>query len=63
VARGLKRVHLAAALDVDQSTVFRWERHGAIPDDRKLALAEFFDVEPAYLMGWDQQATSGRVAA
>jgi transcriptional regulator with XRE-family HTH domain len=51
-ARGLKRVHLAAAFDVDQSTIFRWERNGGIPDEAKLRLAEFFEVNPAYLMGW-----------
>lgn len=54
-ARDLKRYDLAAALRVDQSTVVRWEQGAAIPDRQKLALAAFFQVSPAHLMGWDRE--------
>jgi transcriptional regulator with XRE-family HTH domain len=52
-AGGLKRYHLAAEVDVDQSTIYRWERGGTIPDEVKLRLADFFGVSPAYLMRWE----------
>lgn len=55
-ARGLRQAHLAAFLDVDQSTIARWERNdSAIPDPAKLRLAEFLGVAPAYLMGWAEE--------
>jgi len=54
-ARNLARYDVAAALRVDQSTVARWERGGAIPDHRKHALAQLLDAEIAYLMGWDDE--------
>lgn len=54
-ARGLLRSQVAAALLVDQSTVYRWERTaGEIPDAKKLALAELLEVDVAYLMGWTE---------
>ncbi|MGH2955100.1 MAG: helix-turn-helix domain-containing protein [Solirubrobacterales bacterium] len=55
--RDLKLYDLAALLRVDPATIFRWEAGDtAIPDWAKLALAEFFKVEPTYLMGWDEVA-------
>lgn len=51
--RGLKHYDIAARMRVDQSTVYRWESgRGAIPDDRKLALAEVLEVSVGDLMGW-----------
>lgn len=53
--RGMKRSKVAAAFDVDQSTIYRWEAGGppvhVIPD-----LARLLDVTPAYLMGWEREA-------
>lgn len=55
-ARQLKQYDLAAELRVDQSTVARWERNvGSIPDDKKLALAQLFEVSVEHLMGWDRE--------
>ena len=50
---GLKREQVAVRLDVNPSTVFRWERSGVLPSDKLRALAELLDVGPDYLMGWD----------
>ena len=52
VARGLLRSQVAAALLIDQSTVYRWERGANIPDEKKFQLAELLEVEVPYLMGW-----------
>ena len=54
--RDLKLYDLASALRVDTSTIYRWEQGNAIPDRRKLQLADFFGVPVAYLMGWEQEA-------
>ena len=54
-ARGLRRVHVAAAIDKDQTTVYRYETgQTPIPDDVKAQLAAYFGVSRAYLMGWDE---------
>jgi transcriptional regulator with XRE-family HTH domain len=54
-ARGLTRRELAIALDVTEQTVFRWEtERQAIPDERKLDLARYFEVSIASLMGWPE---------
>jgi transcriptional regulator with XRE-family HTH domain len=55
-ARGLKPHDLAAKLRVDTSTITRWESgRGAIPDHRKIQLANLFDVSVAYVMGWSKE--------
>lgn len=52
---GLSRQDLAERYDVHERTVERWERGTVqIPDERKLELAELFDVSPAFLMGWPE---------
>jgi transcriptional regulator with XRE-family HTH domain len=54
-ARGLRTYHLAARYDVDPTTIYRWEQgRSDVPDAIKLALAEFYDVTVAYLMGWPE---------
>jgi len=56
-SRELKLYDLAAHLRVDPATIHRWERgESAMPDWAKLSLAEFFDVGPGYLMGWEREA-------
>jgi transcriptional regulator with XRE-family HTH domain len=50
---GLKREHIAVRLDVNPSTVYRWERSGVLPSDKLRALAEILSVDVDYLMGWD----------
>lgn len=55
--KGVKLVHVGAAVDKDQSTVYRWSKGlSAIPDDKKAVLADYFGVTRAYLMGWDEDA-------
>lgn len=45
---------MSIRLDVAESTIERWETSKvAIPDERKLALAEILGVTPSELMGWD----------
>lgn len=53
--RGLKLYDVAAAVRADPATIHRWETGATrtIPDDTKLALAEFYGVPVPYLMGWD----------
>jgi len=53
-AKELRLSEVAGAMKVDQSTVWRWEQSGRVPDDRKLELAEFLDVTVAYMMGWPE---------
>lgn len=61
-AKGEKRYHLAAAIDIDPSTIFRWEKgQSGIPDDVKLKLAERYGVSVEHLMGWDDlQPANGK---
>lgn len=54
-ATGLRLVQVAAKLDVDQSTVYRYEQgQTPVPDPVKATLAELYGVTRAYLMGWDE---------
>lgn len=51
--RGIKDVKLAAHLDVDQSTVYRWRmRFSPMADETKEQVAEFLGVSVPELMGW-----------
>jgi transcriptional regulator with XRE-family HTH domain len=44
---------LSVLLDVDQSTVWRWEAGAiGIPDGRKEQIARIFGVTVGQLMGW-----------
>lgn len=53
-AHGVSQSALARELNIDKTTVWRWEQgKRQIADDMKLRLAERFDVTPAQLMGWD----------
>jgi transcriptional regulator with XRE-family HTH domain len=62
-AKDLKLYDIAAFVRADPSTVWRWENNGSVPDSVKLALAEFYGVTPAYLMGWDEAPPSATEAA
>ena len=53
-AKDLKLSEVAGALRVDQSTVWRWEKTGRIPDERKHELAAMLEVSVPYLMGWPE---------
>jgi transcriptional regulator with XRE-family HTH domain len=56
----LKPVDVASAMGVGERTVVRWERGmNQIPDEQKLALAEFFEVSVSFLMGWDSREGNG----
>lgn len=59
VAAGLSQSALARELEVDQVTVWRWEKgRMAIRDAHKLALAQRFGVTVAWLMGWPDGAST-----
>ena len=50
-ARGLTQVEFAAALDVNEATVVRWERgYTALPESVLDRLASFFHVAPTDLV-------------
>lgn len=53
--RGLRLAQIAAPLDVDQSTVYRWEEGANIPDSQKFALAVVLETDVPYLMGWTEK--------
>lgn len=50
----LTRAEIAVNLDVDPSTVWRWETgRSAIPDPQKHRLAQLLGTSIAELMGWE----------
>lgn len=50
--KGLTQVELAKILNIDQTTVSKWELGKAIPDTGLLIrLSSFFDVSTDYLLG------------
>jgi transcriptional regulator with XRE-family HTH domain len=52
---GIERRELAAAMDVSERTVYRWERGDVeISDRKKVELARYLLCSVPYLMGWDQ---------
>lgn len=53
---GLTQIEFAQKLNVDQSTISKWEQDKAIPDIQTLVqLASFFNVSVDYLMGREQK--------
>ena len=53
---GLTQIEFAQKLNVDQSTISKWEQDKAIPDIQMLVqLASFFNVSVDYLMGREQK--------
>lgn len=56
---GLTQIEFAEKLNVDQSTISKWEQDKAIPDIQMLVqLASFFNVSVDYLMGREQKVDS-----
>lgn len=49
--RGVKLITIAAACDVDTTTVARWQNKG-IPADHLPTVAETLNVNVPYLTGW-----------
>ena len=50
--KGLTQLQLAIALNLDQTTISKWEVGKALPDTSMLTqLASFFDVSTDYLLG------------
>ncbi len=56
---GVSQSALARELDIDKSTVWRWEQgKRQIPDETKLQLAARFDVSVSELMGWPETSAA-----
>lgn len=54
-AAGVSQAALSRELNIDKSTVWRWEQGSRqVPDDVKLWLAARFGVTVPYLMGWPE---------
>lgn len=58
--RQLSRADVASALDVDQSTVYRWEAGltATVPDPKKHRLAQLLGVSVPALMGYENTAAA-----
>ena len=62
--KGLSQIGLAKILDVDQTTVSKWEKGKALPDARMLLrLSELYDVSVDYLLGNSTYYYPDRVAS
>ena len=48
---GLTQVELAELVDVDQSTVVRWESGGSIPQEKMVKLRRLFGGDIDWLIG------------
>ena len=59
---GLTQEELAEKLGTTKQTIFKYETNVItnIPSDKIEKMAELFGVSPAYLMGWDEDQTSGQ---
>lgn len=61
-SKGLTQVEFAQKINVDQSTISKWEQDKAIPDIQTLSqLADFFEVSVDYLLGKEDKPTSNGV--
>ena len=61
--RGLSQFELARQLNIDQTTVSKWEKGKALPDSRMLLrLSKLFDVSIDYLLGNSTYYYPDRVA-
>ena len=58
---GLTQEELAEKLGTTKQTIFKYETNVItnIPSDKIEKMAELFGVDPAYLMGWNEDQTSG----
>lgn len=55
---GVTRAQLAAAIEVHDRTIIRWEMHGGDPNLTDLRrIATFFNVSVAYLIGESSKVT------
>lgn len=60
-AKNLTQVEFAEKMNVDQSTVSKWEKDKAIPDIQTLyQLANFFNVSVDYILGKDNNPPSSQ---
>lgn len=51
----MRLVHLAAHCNVSESTAHRWQSgRTPLPHEQVAAVAEFFGVSRAHVMGWDE---------
>jgi len=59
-ARRVRPVLVAAALLVSESTLHRWEAgESTIREPQRFALAEFLEVDVAYMMGYTDELADG----
>lgn len=50
----ISQKELARCLNVSQNAVFNWENRKREPSiETIMAIADYFDVTPAYIMGWE----------
>ena len=61
-ASGLKQVTIAAHVDRDPQSLYRWEK-GDIPREAREPLADLFGVSVAWLMGWGEDKPLEELAA
>lgn len=55
---GLTQKELAKYLHVSQNAIFNWENDKREPSAEMIErIAHYFEVSPAYLMGWEKQGT------
>ncbi len=52
IEKGIRQADLAKILNVDKTTVTKWETNCHLPDFEKLvAIADYFDVSTDFLLG------------
>lgn len=64
IAAGLSQKKMAELLNVSQVAVNYWENGRREPNSEMIEkIADFFNVSPAYLMGWDQDITQDKIVS
>lgn len=57
----VSQVELAKSIPCSKQTLYKYENNiiTNIPSDNIKAIADYFDVSPAYIMGWSEQKNTG----
>jgi transcriptional regulator with XRE-family HTH domain len=56
-ARGISANKLSKAIGISQNTIFLYERKGIITFETAEKIADYFGVNPAYLVGWIDESS------